>query len=74
MTSKKKKDPVRFWTFIVLALSIVLMVVYVVGDRLTPFTSQARVHAYVVPVAARTTETGDTCAGLCGRGDAASRA
>jgi multidrug resistance efflux pump len=51
MTSKKKKDPVRFWTFIVLALSIVLMVVYVVGDRLTPFTSQARVHAYVVPVA-----------------------
>lgn len=51
MTSKKKKDPVRFWTFIVLVLSIVLMVVYVVGDRLTPFTSQARVHAYVVPVA-----------------------
>ena len=51
MTSEKKKDPVRFWTFIVLALSIVLMVVYVVGDRLTPFTSQARVHAYVVPVA-----------------------
>lgn len=51
MTSKKKKDPVRFWTFTILALSVVLMVVYVVGDRLTPFTSQARVHAYVVPVA-----------------------
>ena len=52
MTSdKKKRDPVRMWTFIVLALCIVLMIVYVVGDRLTPFTTQARVHAYVVPVA-----------------------
>jgi len=51
MTSKKKRDPVRLWTFIVLILSIVLMVIYLVGDRLTPFTSQARVHAYVVPIA-----------------------
>jgi len=51
MTSKQKRDPVRLWTFIVLALCIVLMIVYLVGDRLTPSTSQARVHAYVVPVA-----------------------
>jgi len=52
MTSdKKKRDPVRMWTFIVLALCIVLMIIYVVGDRLTPYTTQARVHAYVVPVA-----------------------
>jgi multidrug resistance efflux pump len=51
MTSEKKRDPVRLWTFIVLILCIVLMVVYLVGDRLTPFTSQARVHAYVVPIA-----------------------
>ena len=51
MTSKKNRDPVRFWTLIVLALCVVLMIIYVVGDRLTPFTTQARVHAYVVPVA-----------------------
>ncbi len=51
MTSDKKRDPVRLWTFIVLALCIVLMFVYVAGDRLTPFTTQARVHAYVVPIA-----------------------
>ena len=51
MTSKKKKDPVRLWTFIVLALCVILMVVYLVADRLTPYTSQARVHAYVVPIA-----------------------
>ena len=51
MTSEQKRDPVRLWTFIVLALSIGLLIVYLVGDRLTPFTNQARVHAYVVPVA-----------------------
>lgn len=51
MTSEKKRDPVRLWTFIVLILCIVLMVVYLVGDRLTPFTTQARVHAFVIPVA-----------------------
>ena len=51
MTSEKKKDPVRKWTFIVLFMSILLTVLYIVGDRLTPFTSQAKVHAYVVPVA-----------------------
>ena len=51
MTSEKKRDPVRLWTYIVLVLCIVFMVVYLVGDRLTPFTTQARVHAYVIPVA-----------------------
>ncbi|MFC1688506.1 HlyD family secretion protein [Pseudomonadota bacterium] len=51
MTSDKKKDPVRKWTFIVLALCLVLFVLYLVGDRHTPYTSQAKVHAYVVPMA-----------------------
>ena len=45
------KDPVRKWTFIVLGLCIVLIALYLVADRLTPFTSQARVHAFVVPIA-----------------------
>ena len=47
MTNEKKKDPVRKWTLIVLALCIVLFVIYLVGDRVAPFTSQAKVHAYV---------------------------
>jgi len=51
MTNEKNKDPVRKWTFIVLALCIVLFVIYLVGDRVAPFTSQAKVHAYVVPLA-----------------------
>jgi len=46
-----EKDPVRKWTFIVLGLCIVLTVLYLVADRQTPFTSQARVHAFVVPIA-----------------------
>lgn len=46
-----QKDPVRRWTLIVLMICAVLTVWYVIGDRLTPVTSQARVEAYVVPVA-----------------------
>ena len=53
MTSEKKRDPVRVWTYIVLVLCLVLMVIYLAGDRLTPYTTQARVHAYVVPVASQ---------------------
>ena len=45
------KDPVRKWTFIILGLCIVLTALYLVADRLTPFTGQARVHAFVIPIA-----------------------
>lgn len=45
------KDPVRKWTFIILALCIVLTGLYLVADRQTPFTSQAKVHSFVVPIA-----------------------
>jgi multidrug resistance efflux pump len=51
------KDPVRRWTLIVLGLCIVLAGYYIIADRLTPFTSQARVHALVVPVAAEVSGT-----------------
>lgn len=44
------KDPVRTWTFTILALTVVLMAWYLISDRLTPYTSQARVHALVIPV------------------------
>jgi multidrug resistance efflux pump len=45
------KDPVRKWTFIILGFCIVLIALYLVADRQTPFTSQAKVHAFVVPIA-----------------------
>jgi len=46
-----EKDPVRQWTIRILALSVVLVMAYLVADRITPFSSQARVHALVVPIA-----------------------
>ena len=49
--SPRAKDPVRRWTLIILVLSVALMFWYLRSDRVTPFTSQARVHALVVPVA-----------------------
>jgi multidrug resistance efflux pump len=46
-----KMDPVRKWTFITLAAVLLLLAWYLVSDRLAPSTSQARVHALVVPIA-----------------------
>jgi multidrug resistance efflux pump len=37
---------------VIAALIILSLVLYFVGDRLTPYTSQARVQAFVAPVAA----------------------
>jgi multidrug resistance efflux pump len=47
----KPKDPVRRWTVIVLVLMVVLLVWYLQADRFTPYTTQARLHAVVVPIA-----------------------
>jgi len=51
LPNKESGDPVRKWTFIILAAVILLLAWYLISDRLTPFTSQARVHALVVPIA-----------------------
>jgi multidrug resistance efflux pump len=51
MSEDNKSDPVRKWTFILLGLCLVLFLYYMVSDRLTPYTAQARVHALVVPIA-----------------------
>ena len=56
-TSKAPQDPVRRWTLIILALCGVLMVYYIVADRITPYTTQARVNALVVPIAAEVSGT-----------------
>jgi multidrug resistance efflux pump len=51
------RDPVRAWTLRVLALSAVLLAGYLTADRLTPVSTQARVHTLVVPVAAEVSGT-----------------
>lgn len=53
----KSNDPVRRWTKIILAACVVLLIYYVIADRVTPYTSQARVNALVVPVAAEVSGT-----------------
>lgn len=50
-------DPVRKWTFIALGTCAVLMIFYLVADRVTPYTSQARVNALVVPIASEVAGT-----------------
>ena len=59
MTDEKTSgmDPVRKWTFIALGACLVFLVYYLVGDRVTPYTTQARVNALVVPVASEVSGT-----------------
>jgi len=49
--AKAAMDPVRKWTFITLIAVVLLLAWYLISDRITPFSSQARVHALVVPIA-----------------------
>jgi len=44
-------DPVRKWVLIYSGLCVLLFLWYLLGDRFTPFTTQARVNAFVVPIA-----------------------
>lgn len=52
-SNKAPRDPVRIWTFIILGICVLLVIWYLRADRITPFTSQARVNAMVVPVASQ---------------------
>jgi multidrug resistance efflux pump len=44
-------DPVRRWTLIVLAAIVVLFLYSIIADRMTPYTSQATVQAFIVRMA-----------------------
>ena len=46
-----QKNPVKRWTKIILVVCAALLIWYLRSDRVTPYTSQARVHALVVPIA-----------------------
>jgi multidrug resistance efflux pump len=46
-----QKDPVRRWTLILLIAAAALLFWHLRSDRVTPITSQAKVHALVVPIA-----------------------
>jgi multidrug resistance efflux pump len=46
-----RMDPVRKWVLIFGAFCLFLLAWYMAADRYTPYTTQARVNAFVVPIA-----------------------
>jgi multidrug resistance efflux pump len=50
-STARRMDPVRKWVLIFGALCLFLLVWYMAADRYTPFTTQARVNAFVIPIA-----------------------
>ncbi|MEA2116188.1 MAG: biotin/lipoyl-binding protein, partial [Thermodesulfobacteriota bacterium] len=47
---KKKRDPIKLWTGIVVAFCIVIFIGHILADKYTPYTSNGRVEAFVVPI------------------------
>jgi multidrug resistance efflux pump len=48
---KRPANPIRLLTLVVLVIAVVLFVYGLIADRLTPYTDQAAVQAYVVTLA-----------------------
>jgi multidrug resistance efflux pump len=48
--SPKSKDPIRRITLIVLGACVIIFIWYIVADRLTPYTDQARIQSVTVPI------------------------
>lgn len=48
--AEDKRDPVHRFTIIMLAVTAFIFIWYVLADRMAPWTDQARVKAFVVPV------------------------
>jgi multidrug resistance efflux pump len=49
--SEAPRDPVRRWTLIVLGAIVTLYLYSIIADRMTPYTSQATVQAFIVRMA-----------------------
>ncbi len=54
---KKKRDPVKLWTGAILALCVVMFVLHLLSDKYTPYTSNGRVEAFIVPIAPQVSGT-----------------
>jgi multidrug resistance efflux pump len=48
----KKRDPIKFWTRITLLVLAALFIGHVLSDKYVPYTANARVQAYIVPLSA----------------------
>ena len=50
---KKKIDPVKLFTYTILALCLVIFIWHVYSDRQTPYTDQAKIKGLAIPIAPR---------------------
>ena len=48
---RRKADPVRHFTWTLITLIVLLFIWYIAADRVAPWTDQARVQAWIVPIA-----------------------
>ncbi len=46
----KKRDPIKLWTVLVVGLCVVIFIGHILADKYTPYTSNGRVEAFVVPI------------------------
>ncbi len=54
---KKKWDPVKLWTGVVLAACVAMFILHLLSDKYTPYTSNGRVEAFIVPIAPQVSGT-----------------
>jgi multidrug resistance efflux pump len=47
---KNKRDPIKLWTNIVVGLCIAIFIGHILADKYTPYTSNGRIEAFVVPI------------------------
>lgn len=47
---KMKIDPVEKWTGLAVVLCLVIFIAHLVADKYTPYTNNARIQAFVVPI------------------------
>lgn len=47
---KKKIDPVSLWTAIIVGLCVLIFCLHILADKYTPYTSNGRIEAFVVPI------------------------
>ena len=47
---KKKRDPIKLWTGITVGLCIAIFFGHIFADKYTPYTSNGRIEAFVVPI------------------------
>ncbi|MFC5050179.1 HlyD family secretion protein [Rubritalea spongiae] len=50
--AKKKCDPIKLWSAVTVITLVVLFFGHIFSDKYVPYTANARVEAYVVPIAA----------------------